>query len=61
MARIILENEDNERIVIETTTLDHAEGVSPDGTRFVLRESRPTNLTGERWDTEDGETYWRVN
>ena len=60
MARIVVENQDREQVVIETTTLDHSEGISPDGTIFRLAEFPPTNLPGERWDQEDGETYWRI-
>ena len=58
MMRIILENDDHDVVVVETTNLDHNEAVAPDGTIFTLF-GPPTNLSGEQWDEEEGPTWWR--
>ena len=58
MAKIILENDIGETVIAETNNIDNTEAVAPDGTVFILKQ-QPSNLPGERWDTESGETYWR--
>ncbi len=58
MARIILEDEEGTQVVIETNAYDHSEGVSPEG-KIFRRFGPPINLSGERWDEEDGPTWWR--
>ena len=56
--KLTLENDTLETMVVETATRDHSEAVAPDGRRFHL-VGPPSNLPGERWDEEDGETWWR--
>lgn len=46
------------QFIIETTALDFSEGTDALGTTWTLQGS-PLNLSGERWDSEDGETAWR--
>ena len=58
MARILLTDELGEQFTIETNTGDHDEGVTPAGEAWH-RVGPPTNLPGERWDNEQGETAWR--
>ena len=58
MECILLEDEEGTQAVIETNTYDPSEGISPQGKTF-RRFGPPTNLSGERWDEEDGPTWWR--
>ena len=58
MAKITLEDSGGEQVVIETDTTEHDRGVAPDGTVFRLVR-QPLKLPGERWDADDGKTWWR--
>lgn len=44
--------------VVETTTQDYTCAIDATGVTWLVAE-KPTNLPGERWDSEDGETAWR--
>ena len=52
MARIVL-SDGVETVVVETTDMEHAEAVSPDGTEYRL-------IRADHWRDEDGVDWFQA-
>ena len=54
--KITLENEEGE---VEVYVDDEGRATSVETGRHFHLKGKPTNLPGERWESESGETFWR--